>query len=140
MTQGYNYVFPVEGERFDEAGKVSVQVKQILKKIGIPDAVLRRAAIAIYESEVNIISYAIHGTASLQVTDDHILIDIQDVGPGITDIEQAMEQGYSTANDHIRAMGFGAGMGLFNIKNCSDIFEMSSEEGKGTHLKITINR
>ena len=140
MTQGCECSFPVEGERFDEAGKVSVEVKKMLKKIGIPDDVARRAAIATYESEVNIISYAIQGTVNLQVTRDHILIDIQDIGPGISNIEQAMEQGYSTANDRIREMGFGAGMGLFNIKNCSDTFEISSEEGKGTHLKILINR
>ncbi len=140
MTQGCECSFPVEGENFDEAGKVSVEIKKILKKIDIPDDMARRAAIATYESEVNIISYAIQGTVNLQVTRDHILIDIQDTGPGINNIEQAMEQGYSTANDRIREMGFGAGMGLFNIKNCSDTFEISSEEGKGTHLKILINR
>jgi len=140
MTQGCKCSFPVEGGSFNEAGKVSVEVKKVLKKIGIPRDVLRRAAIAIYESEINVISYAIQGTVNLQVTRDHILIDIQDIGPGINNIEQAMEQGYSTANDRIREMGFGAGMGLFNIKNCSDTFEISSEEGKGTHLKILINR
>lgn len=140
MTEDYECFFPVEGERFDEAGKVSVEVKKALKQIGIPNNILRRVAIATYESEVNIISYAVHGTVSLQVTDDHILLDIQDIGPGIDDIEQAMVQGYSTANDRIREMGFGAGMGLFNIKNCSDTFEISSEQGKGTHLKIQINR
>ena len=140
MSQECECSFPVEGEQFDEAGKVSVEVKKMLKKIGIPDDVRRRAAIATYESEVNIISYAIRGTVNLQVTPDHILIDIQDTGPGISNIEQAMEPGYSTANDRIREMGFGAGMGLFNIKNCSDTFEISSEEGKGTHLRILINR
>jgi serine/threonine-protein kinase RsbT len=140
MTQGCEYSFPVEGERFDEAGKVSVEVKKILKGVGIPDDVLRRAAIATYESEVNIISYAIHGTVNLQVMCDRIVLDIQDTGPGISNIEQAMEQGYSTANDRIREMGFGAGMGLFNMKSCSDTFEILSEEGKGTHLKILINR
>jgi anti-sigma regulatory factor (Ser/Thr protein kinase) len=132
--------FPVEGERFDQAGRVSVEVKKMLRTIGIPDDILRRVAIATYESEVNIISYATHGTVQLRVTQDHIVLDIQDTGPGIDNIEQAMVQGYSTANDRIREMGFGAGMGLFNIKNCSDTFEISSEEGKGTHLKILINR
>jgi len=140
MTQRCECFFPVEGGRFEDAGKVSVEVKKMLKKIGIPDDARRRAAIATYESEVNIISYAIRGEVHLQVTRDHILIDIQDAGPGISNIEQAMEQGYSTANDRIREMGFGAGMGLFNIKNCSDTFEISSEEDKGTHLKILINR
>ena len=125
MTQEYEHSFPVEGERFDEAGKVSVEVKKTLRKIGIPDDILRRVAIATYESEVNIISYAVHGTVGLRVTCDHILLDIQDIGPGIDNIEQAMVQGYSTANDRIREMGFGAGMGLFNIENCSDTFEIS---------------
>jgi len=140
MTQECECSFPVEGERFDQAGKVSVEVKKALRKVGVPDDILRRAAIATYESEVNIISYAVHGTVNLQVTGDHIVLDIQDIGPGIDNIEQAMEQGYSTANDRIREMGFGAGMGLFNIKNCSDTFEISSEQGKGTHLRILINR
>ncbi|MEA1970255.1 MAG: ATP-binding protein, partial [Thermodesulfobacteriota bacterium] len=80
------------------------------------------------------------GNINIRVTDDNILINIQDSGPGITDIEQAMQQGYSTADDRIREMGFGAGMGLFNIKNCSDRFEISSRVNKGTVLKILINR
>ncbi len=140
MTQDCKCSFHIEGEQFDEAGKVSVEVKNILKNIGISDDVIRRAAIATYEAEVNVISYAIHGLVDLQVTDSQIEIEIQDTGPGISNIEQAMEQGYSTATDRVRKMGFGAGMGLFNIKNCSDIFEISSEEGEGTYLKIRINR
>ena len=140
MSETCEISFPVEGDRFEDAGKVSVEVKKILKTFDIPNDILRRAAIATYESEINVISYAIRGTVHLRVTDDRILIDVEDIGPGIRDIEQAMQQGYSTANDRIREMGFGAGMGLFNIKNCSDTFEIVSEEWKGTHLKIVINR
>lgn len=140
MSQEYEFSFPVEGENFDDAGKVSVEIKRLLKRLGISDDVLRRAAIATYEAEVNIISYAWNGSIDVRVTDGNILINIQDSGPGITDIEQAMQQGYSTANDRIREMGFGAGMGLFNIKNCSDSFEILSEINKGTLLKISINR
>ncbi|HOO90344.1 MAG TPA: ATP-binding protein [Syntrophales bacterium] len=140
MSQEYEVSFPVEGENFVNAGKASVAIKQLLKGLGIQDDILRRAAIATYEAEVNIISYAQQGTINVRVTDDNILINIEDIGPGITDIEQAMEQGYSTANDRIREMGFGAGMGLFNIKNCSDSFEILSEVNKGTLLKIRINR
>lgn len=140
MRQGHEFSFPVEGNNFDDAGKASVEIKRLLKGIGITDDVLRRTAIATYESEVNIISYAWQGTIDIRVTDASILINIQDSGPGITDIEQAMQQGYSTADDRIREMGFGAGMGLFNIKNCSDSFEISSEVNKGTLLKILINR
>ncbi|MBW2544825.1 MAG: anti-sigma regulatory factor [Deltaproteobacteria bacterium] len=140
MSQKCEFSFPVEGENFDDAGKVSVEIKRLLKGLGITGDILRRTAIATYESEVNIISYAWQGTIDVRVTDDNILINIQDSGPGIIDIEQAMQQGYSTANDRIREMGFGAGMGLFNIKNCSDGFEILSEINKGTLLKILINR
>ena len=140
MNQKYEFSFPVEGKNFDDDGKASVEIKRLLKGLGIADDVLRRTAIATYESEVNIISYAWKGNINIRVTDDNILINIQDSGPGITDIEQAMRQGYSTADDRIREMGFGAGMGLFNIKNCSDGFEILSEVNKGTLLKILINR
>lgn len=140
MSEKYEFSFPVEGKKFDDAGKVSVEIKRLLKGLGITNDILRRAAIATYESEVNIISYARQGNINIRVTDDNILINIQDTGPGITNIEQAMQQGYSTADDRIREMGFGAGMGLFNIKNCSDSFEILSEVNKGTLLKILINR
>ena len=140
MSREYAFSFPVEGDNFDDAGKASVEIKRLLKGLGIAGDILRRTAIATYEAEVNIISYAWQGTIDISVTDDNILINIQDTGPGITDIEQAMKQGYSTANDRIREMGFGAGMGLFNIKNCSDGFEILSEASKGTLLKILINR
>ncbi len=140
MSQGYKFSFPVKGDNFDDAGKASVEIKRFLKGLGITGDVLRRTAIAIYESEVNIISYARQGNINICVTDASILINIRDNGPGITDIEQAMKQGYSTADDHIREMGFGAGMGLFNIKNCSDDFEILSEVNRGTLLKISINR
>jgi len=140
MNQKYDFSFPVEGGNFDDAGKVSVEIKRLLKDYGIPSEIVRRTVIATYESEVNIISYAHHGTIAIHVTDDSILINITDSGPGITDIEQAMEQGYSTADDHIREMGFGAGMGLFNIRNCSDNFEIVSTLNEGTFLKIVINR
>ncbi|MBN2539561.1 MAG: ATP-binding protein [Deltaproteobacteria bacterium] len=140
MSREYEVSFPVKGDNFEDAGKVSVEIKRLLKGHGITGDILRRAAIATYESEVNIISYAQQGNINVRVTDDSISINIQDRGPGITDIEQAMKQGYSTANDRIREMGFGAGMGLFNIKNCSDSFEILSEINKGTLLKILINR
>ncbi|MBW2557649.1 MAG: ATP-binding protein [Deltaproteobacteria bacterium] len=140
MSQKYEFSFPVKGDNFDDAGKASIQIKKRLKGLGITGDVLRRTAIAIYESEVNIISYARQGNINIRVTDDNISINIRDSGPGIADIKQAMQQGYSTANDRIRKMGFGAGMGLFNIKNCSDDFEILSKANKGTLLKILINR
>lgn len=140
-TENYLYKnsFDVEGGNFNNAGAVSTQVKSILKNIGLSSNVIRKAAIACYESEINIVSYARQGIINLIVTPKTVEFDISDEGPGIPDIELAMEQGYSTADRQIREMGFGAGMGLYNIKCSSDVFELTSEVNKGTFLKIIIN-
>lgn len=140
-TENYLYKnsFDVEGGNFNNAGAVSTQIKSILKNIGLPSNVIRKAAIACYESEINIVSYARQGVINLTVTPQVVEFDIKDEGPGIPDIELAMEQGYSTADRQIREMGFGAGMGLYNIKCSSDVFNLSSEVDKGTFLKIIIN-
>jgi anti-sigma regulatory factor (Ser/Thr protein kinase) len=135
----YKNSFDVEGGNFNNAGSVSTNVKSILKNIGLPNNVIRKAAIACYESEINIVSYARKGVINLTVNPKSVEFDIIDEGPGIPDIELAMEQGYSTADRQIREMGFGAGMGLYNIKSSSDIFNLSSEVDKGTFLKIIIN-
>lgn len=131
-----NNSYPVKGGDFKEAGKVAVLIKMALKKMGIAPEILRRVAIAAYESEVNIISYARLGTIRLRVYDDHVQIDVEDEGPGIEDIELAMRPGYSTATELIRELGFGAGMGLVNIKSCSDEFDITSEVNLGTKLRI----
>lgn len=136
----YENTFTVEGGDFDSAGKTSIEIKKVLKELSVTSETLRRAAIAVYESELNIISYAKNGIINLAVTDDKILISVDDEGPGIEDIELAMQEGYSTATDRIREMGFGAGMGLHNIKSCADTLDISSEVNKGTHLSIVINR
>jgi len=138
-TAEYENSFPIEGGNFDEAGVVSLRVKSILKELGFPGDIQRRAAIATYESELNIISYARSGHVRLRVGPHQIRIDAEDQGPGIEDIELAMKDGYSTASDRIREMGFGAGMGLSNIKRCSDTFEITSERDKGAHLKMLID-
>jgi serine/threonine-protein kinase RsbT len=130
--------FDVEGGNFNTAGTVSMRIKSILKQKGLPDEVVRKSAIVSYEAEINIVSYAKKGTISLTITSSHVEIEVADEGPGIPDIEQAMEQGYSTANQQIREMGFGAGMGLHNIKSYSDKFDISSEVNKGTFLKMII--
>lgn len=132
--------FSVEGGNFDNAGIASIEIKKVLKNLGIQENVLRKTAIAVYESELNIISYARKGRINLVVTDSDVNIDVQDEGPGIEDIELAMQPGYSTATEQIRQMGFGAGMGLSNIKNCSDLFEIESTVNEGTRLKISIAR
>jgi len=138
-NHSYKNSFDVEGGNFDNAGSVSTQIKSILKNIGLPINIIRKAAIACYESEINIVSYARKGIINLTVTPKTVEFNIVDEGPGIPDIELAMEQGYSTADRQIREMGFGAGMGLYNIKCSSDIFNLSSEVDKGTFLKIIIN-
>ncbi len=140
MKRAYEKTFSVEGGNFDDAGMASIEIKKILKTLHIHDDVLRRAAIAVYESELNIISYARTGNITLYVTDDSIHIDVQDEGPGIEDIELAQKPGYSTATEQIRQMGFGAGMGLYNIKSCSDSFSLQSTVNEGTRLAITIKR
>jgi anti-sigma regulatory factor (Ser/Thr protein kinase) len=134
----YEGSFTVVGGNFDNAGEVSSNIKTILKQIGLPKDVIRKVALVAYESEINIVSYAKKGMIRLRVVPDCIMIEAIDEGQGIQDIEQAMQPGFSTANQKIREMGFGAGMGLCNIRSFSDIFHISSEVGKGTHLKMII--
>jgi len=130
--------FTVVGGNFDNAGEVSSNIKTILKQIGLPKDVIRKVALVTYESEINIVSYARKGMIRLRVVPDCIMIEAIDEGQGIPDIEKAMQPGFSTATQRIREMGFGAGMGLCNIKSFSDVFQISSEVGKGTHLKMII--
>jgi serine/threonine-protein kinase RsbT len=134
----HKYSFDIEGGNFNAAGTVSTRIKSLLKQKGLPNDVVRKSAIVCYEAEINIVSYARKGTINLTVTSRAIEIEVSDEGPGIPDIELAMEQGYSTANQQIREMGFGAGMGLYNIKTYSDKFDITSEVDKGTFLKIII--
>jgi serine/threonine-protein kinase RsbT len=136
----YEGSFTVVGGDFSCAGEVSGNIKAILKRMGISNDLVRKAALVAYESEINIVSYARRGMIRLRVVPDSILIEAIDEGQGIPDIELAMQPGYSTASQKIREMGFGAGMGLCNIKSFSDIFHISSEVGKGTHLKMIIKR
>ena len=137
-TTLYENKFPVEGGNFDKAGQVSSQIKAILKRMKLSSEIIRRVALVSYESEINIVSYARKGYISLQVKPDYVMIEAIDEGDGIPDLELAMQQGWSTASQRIREMGFGAGMGLCNIKNFSDFFRISSDVGKGTQLKMVI--
>jgi serine/threonine-protein kinase RsbT len=135
----YQDSFDVEGGNFNKAGIVSTRIKSILKQMGLPADVVRRCAIVCYESEINVVSYAKKGVVNLTVNPETVLIEVVDEGPGIPNIDLAMQQGYSTADQRIREMGFGAGMGLHNIKSYSDTFNISSEVGKGARLLMTIN-
>jgi serine/threonine-protein kinase RsbT len=132
-------IFPVDGGNFDDAGLVSGEIKSILKEKGLTNDVVRRTALVSYESEINMVSYARRGMIILQVLPGHVTIEAVDEGPGIDDIRLAIQKGWSTANEKIREMGFGAGMGLNNIRTYSDIFHISSEVGVGTRLKMIIH-
>jgi serine/threonine-protein kinase RsbT len=132
--------FNISGGDFVNAGEVASKVKKILQDLGVPNKVIRRATIAIYEAEMNVVWYARQGTLTLSVTPELLHIKVTDEGNGIEDIELAMREGYSTASEEIREKGFGAGMGLPNIKKNSDEFYIASVVGQGTVLDITILR
>jgi anti-sigma regulatory factor (Ser/Thr protein kinase) len=126
--------FEVRGLDFDKAGETSAEVKAILKDIGIDPGIIRRAGVVTFEAEMNVVMYAGKATVTFVLTDEDISIEVADEGPGIPDIELAMQEGYSTASDEMREMGFGFGMGLPNIKKNSDAFILESEVGKGTRV------
>ena len=132
--------FNIAGGDFVNAGEVASKIKKILQGMGISNKVIRRATIAIYEAEMNVVWYARQGTLTLSVTPEELHIKVTDEGNGIEDVELAMQEGYSTASEKIREMGFGAGMGLPNIKKNSDEFYIASVVGQGTVLDITIRR
>jgi len=130
--------FEIKGGDFNRAGSVSTKIKETLQDIGIDSNIIRRAAIASYEAEMNVVMYARKADFTLTLTLASILIIVKDEGKGITDIEAAMQEGYSTATTEMREMGFGAGMGLPNIKRNADDFKITSVPGKGTVLEILI--
>ncbi|MFP4082306.1 MAG: ATP-binding protein [Candidatus Aminicenantes bacterium] len=135
---GLSQLFEIKGGDFANAGSISTTIKEILQEIGIDSSIIRRVAIAAYEAEMNIVMYANKGKLTFNLTPKKLELKLKDKGPGIKDIELAMKEGYSTATEEMREMGFGAGMGLPNIKKNSDKFEISSVPGKGTSLNIII--
>lgn len=132
------FEFNVDGENFTSAGTASEAVKYNLKQLGISPETIRRVAIVMYEGEINMVIHAKGGKAEVTVSSDEIVVKLIDVGPGIPDIDLAMQEGYSTAPDNIRSLGFGAGMGLPNMKKYSDSIEINSEVGKGTTVIMKI--
>jgi CBS domain-containing protein/anti-sigma regulatory factor (Ser/Thr protein kinase) len=128
----------VVGKDFNAAGEASSNLKTTLNRLGISPRVIRRVAVATYEAEMNLVIYTNGGEIVAEVRPDRVRIEIMDNGPGIPDIDQAMQPGFSTAPEWVREMGFGAGMGLPNIKSCSDVMRLESTEGEGTHLEIII--
>jgi len=123
---------------FDSAGKVSQRMRQVLRERGIDPDARRRAAIIAYEAETNIIIHTIGGQITATILPDKVVIDAADEGPGIENIDLALREGWSTAGPLARELGFGAGMGLPNIKRCSDVFDIQSEMGRGTHLHAEV--
>ena len=132
----FSQQFEIVGGNFSNAGKASTSIKEILKELGIDPSIIIRASIALYEAEMNIVMYAHRGTVFLNVTPEKLHLKIEDKGPGIGNIELAMKEGFSTATDKMREMGFGAGMGLPNIKKNADRFIISSIPDKGTTLEV----
>ena len=130
--------FPVKGGDFANAGEASCQVKEILKEIGVGPEIIRRLAIAAYEGEMNVVMYAREGEVRVSISPEMINLIIEDEGQGIENIDLAMQEGYSTATEEMREMGFGAGMGLPNMKKNSDEFKITSDVGKGTRIDIRI--
>ena len=139
MSEKLVFTFKVEGDDFTSAGHASVQVKKNLRQLGFDTEIIRKVSIAMYEGEINMVIHAGGGEAEVSVTEDYIEIFLQDHGPGIADIEKAMQAGYSTAPDTIRSLGFGAGMGLPNMKKNSDSMEITSTPGVGTRIVMRIN-
>lgn len=131
--------YDVAGGDFDRAGEASANIKRMLQKIGIPADIVRRVAIGTYEAEMNVLIHAGGGTVNAEIFTDHTVIKISDHGPGIPDIKLAMQEGWSTAPDYIRQMGFGAGMGLPNMMKCSDKFDIQSKIGEGTSITMEFN-
>lgn len=136
---GLTFHFDVDGSDFTSAGQASVQVKKNLRQLGIGPEIIRRVSIAMYEGEINMVIHANGGNADVTVTENQIIIVLSDHGPGIKDISLAMREGYSTAPDNVRSLGFGAGMGLPNMKRYTDDMKIESEVGVGTTVTMVVN-
>ena len=133
------YKYNIEGGNFTKAGTASSQVKKILKQLNVDLKIIKRIVVALYEAEVNIVAHAYSGVIQVQIDTQKITIKLTDKGPGIPDIDKAMTKGFSTASPKVREMGFGAGMGLANIKKNSDELNISSVVGVGTEVEIRTN-
>ncbi|HMM22838.1 MAG TPA: anti-sigma regulatory factor [Selenomonadales bacterium] len=134
--QGLVLEFPLQGANFESAGEASSKIKRVLQQIGVRADIIRRVAIGSYEAEMNVIIHAYRGVIKAAIYPDRTEIAVEDEGPGIADIQLAMREGYSTAPDYIREMGFGAGMGLPNMTRCSDEFDIQSTVGVGTNIRM----
>jgi serine/threonine-protein kinase RsbT len=131
------FEYLIEGGNFISAGQASGNIKKILNQLNLDPVIVRKIAVAVYEAEVNVVAHAFKGNMKVFINPERIRVKVEDEGPGIPDIEKAMQEGYSTASDKVREMGFGAGMGLSNIKKNADTLEIKSEVNKGTVVEMT---
>ena len=136
MSEALHYHFDVDGASFANAGKASVETKKLLRQLGVSPEIIRRISVAMYEGEINMVIHAHGGDADVYITPETILITLKDVGPGIRNVEEAMKEGFSTAPENIRALGFGAGMGLPNMKRYSDDMHIDTKVGVGTSIEL----
>lgn len=139
MSDSIKLHYTVSPDDFTRAGEASGDVKDKLKKMGVPPDAVRKVAIAMYEGEINMVIHANGGDIDVEITEDSIIMILADRGPGIADIEQAMQAGWSTAPDNIRSLGFGAGMGLPNMKKYSDEMTIDTVLGVGTTVTMRVN-
>ena len=131
--------YVVDGDNFTAAGEASSDVKRVLKRLGLPPDFIKRVTICLYEGEINMVIHAKGGEIDLDITATSVSLVLQDVGPGIADIGKAMTEGFSTATDSVRDLGFGAGMGLPNMKRYADTINVTSELGIGTRVAMTLD-
>lgn len=138
MSDTIKLHYTISTEDFTRAGEASGDVKRKLKKMGCAPEVVRKVAIAMYEGEINMVIHANGGVIDVEITPEEILMVLKDTGPGIEDVEKAMQAGYSTAPDKVRALGFGAGMGLPNMKQYSDEMDIATTVGVGTTVTMKV--
>ena len=139
MGEPLVYTYDIDGSDFTRAGEASSAVKNRLKMLGVDSAAIRKTAIAMYEGEINMVIHADGGTITVTISDDAITMVLADRGPGIPDIDQAMQEGFSTARPEVRSLGFGAGMGLPNMKRFTDEMKIDTVLGKGTTITMKVN-
>ena len=128
--------YPVVAGDMTAAGDVSARIKRQMKRLGIPSTIMRRVSVCTYEAEINLVIHSLGGEIDFEITSDSILVHVRDCGPGIPDLEKAMTEGWSTASNEVRNMGFGAGMGLPNMKRNADEFAITSTVGVGTDISM----
>ncbi|MDR1061431.1 MAG: ATP-binding protein [Clostridiales bacterium] len=140
MQKNLRLHYDISGDDYTRAGEASAQLKQVLRQLGLSSSIIRKVAIAMYEGEINMVIHANGGTIDVEIDSACISLVLRDTGPGISEIDLAMKEGYSTASENVRSMGFGAGMGLPNMRKHSDYMKLESTPGVGTtvHMKISI--